>query len=219
MAKRNIRFVVMNADGTGEVTLPEDPSVLLPREPRWSPGGNTIVYVAVKKTTNTTGIYTMNAGGGDIKLIADGPLIQGPINFQGRSNPDFSPDGNRIVCTAFGRSGSGGMDSIVVMGADGSNESIIAEARVARYPRWSPDGSKIVCQTDNGTGPLLVMNADGSGQRSLNEASSSGRPAWSPDSAQIVFSMAEARTPVLYTVRPDGSNLTRLVSDGSAPSW
>lgn len=215
LAKRNIRFVVMNADGTGEVTLPAVPGVILPNEPRWSPDGNTIVYSAYRTSTATTDIYTMNANGTGIKLISNGPLIQGLVNFQGRNNPDFSPDGNRIVCTVFG----GVQHKILVMSADGSNETVIAEANQARFPRWSPDGSKIVCQTRDGKGTLLVMNADGTGRRTLIEATSASTPSWSPDGAHVAFSVLDGSTFVLHTIRQDGSNLMRLASDIATATW
>jgi Tol biopolymer transport system component len=224
-----VRFVVMNSDGTGETTLPDDPSVIVRYEPRWSRDGQSIVYSAVKRTTGTTGVYTMTASGTGIKLLSDGPLIQGTLNLKGRNNPDFSPDGSKIVFTAFGAEDH----AFLVMNADGTNETVLAKARFGRFPRWSPDGTKIVCQTSEGqsgsaSGPLLMMNADGSDQRFLREAGSAEAPSWSPDGSKIVFTSGNKITSNgvvisgridIFTANADGSGLKLLSEDCYESAW
>jgi Tol biopolymer transport system component len=63
------------------------------------------------------------------------------------------------------------------------------------------------------------MSADGSGLRRLSAPDLQAyRPRWSPDGAHIAFFSPLGD---VYTVRPDGSELLRLTTDGSSmwPFW
>ncbi|MDH4335109.1 MAG: hypothetical protein OEW24_07620 [Chloroflexota bacterium] len=119
-----------------------------------------------------------------------------------------------------------------------------------RDPGWSADGTEIVFTQDvpfdiNDTsmygelpplpGPaLFVVDADG---RNLHQISPTGWPGdWSPDGARIVFQYSAYHDIVpnpggtgwgytpssdLYTIRPDGTDLRQLTSDGNSygPGW
>jgi Tol biopolymer transport system component len=119
-----------------------------------------------------------------------------------------------------------------------------------RDPGWSADGTQIVFTQDvpfdiNDTsmygelppppGPaLFVVDADG---RNLHQISPTGWPGdWSPDGARIVFQFSAYHDIVpnpggtgwgytpssdLYTIRPDGTDLRQLTSDGNSygPGW
>ena len=103
-----------------------------------------------------------------------------------------------------------------VMNADGSGQR-----NLTRSPAhdgggsWSPDGQKIVFDTDrDGNGELYVMNADGSGQRNLKPSASSNEwsPSWSPDGRTIAFVTDRDGNAEIYVMNADGTdprNLTR----------
>jgi hypothetical protein len=109
------------------------------------------------------------------------------------------------------------------------------------YPAWSPDRTQIVYTQEAtplpgtpppGDSPVFVADADG---RNVHLVSPFGQfPGWSPDGALIAFQgirytwtgtwvpgKAVDSTGDLYTVRPDGTDLRRLTTDGSSyiPRW
>ena len=61
------------------------------------------------------------------------------------------------------------------------------------YPRWSPNGTKILFQSDRdhpdtGYMDIYVMNADGSGvTRLTSDANDDCSANWSPDGSKITF--------------------------------
>lgn len=79
-------FVVMNADGTGQVSLGQFAGY----SPAWGPN-NKIVYVGASDTC----LYTMNADGTGSAKLAGAPC-------SGANYPDWSPDGSKIVYSLNG---------------------------------------------------------------------------------------------------------------------
>lgn len=84
-------------------------------------------------------------------------------------------------------------------------------------PDWSPDGSRIVFEGSDlaGTGErdIYIMTADGLNAVNLTpdtDASNETEPAWSRDGGRIVFGSDRSDAPGLYTISPDGRDLTRL---------
>lgn len=93
------------------------------------------------------------------------------------------------------------------------------------YPSASPDGSRIVFQSNRtGRWELFVMRADGTDLRQLTDMPGDNvTPKWSPDGRRIVF--AAERTPgdsEIYVMNADGRNVRALSpapGDDSHPSW
>ncbi len=94
------------------------------------------------------------------------------------------------------------------------------------YPSWSPDGSRLVFQSNrSGHWVLYTMNADGSDVAALTEDQfRSAGPGWSPDGTLILYvSNNEDEWEDLWVVRPDGTgkrNVTNTPSvNESHPHW
>ena len=79
------------------------------------------------------------------------------------------------------------------MNADGSQQTqLTTAAKFSENPNWSPDGRRIVFDSDRaeqGNLDIYSMNADGSDvQRLTDSPALDAVPAYSPNGTQIVFS-------------------------------
>ncbi|HEX7172993.1 MAG TPA: hypothetical protein VF365_10345 [Candidatus Limnocylindria bacterium] len=124
------------------------------------------------------------------------------------TSPIWSPDGRRIAFTVD-PDGTGHGGRIEVITADGTGRSVLAED--AHSPAWARDGGHFafVRTFDDLSGrsdELWVMGSDGTGQRKLADKGS--RPRWSPDGA-LIYWLGDG---VAWSIRPDGSELTMLLS-------
>jgi len=129
-----------------------------------------------------------NGGTGPLQLVrvrVDGTgLSQITTGAKSAIEPDFSPDGKRIV---FARLGSG----IFRMNVDGSGLRRLTSGARDIYPVWSRDGKKIAFLRPFKSGwRLFVMSPTGSDERRLPQAPPAGRPSWTGNSRSILIPSA-----------------------------
>jgi Tol biopolymer transport system component len=213
----NWEIYVMDADGSHVTRLTNYQNEDF--FPTWSPDGTRIAFISYRGQYGPT-INIMNADGSQV------------IDTNVNASPpfDWSPDGSKIVF-------SYGTD-IFVMDADGTHvRKLISTPTDDIEPNWSPDGQRIVFVSgeasilNNGSQDIYIANADGTNLINLTHTSVNDRtPVWSSDGSQIVFmSISPPRGPAqtnyyeIYTIRADGSGLTRLsdtpLSDNESPDW
>src|SRR4051812_34210950 len=197
----------------------------------WSYDGSKIVYMRSAPDPSSKSqpyIWTMNADGSDKTQLTSG-LLSG-------SAGTFSPDGKSILFTSS--AGNAASDSALeglelwTMNSDGTGAHPITHTPVSGLNgtddpiRWSmlgsysPDGTKIAySSTLSGSAQIWVMNSDGSDKRQItfveDDNSPQNAPAWSPDGDAIAYAGSEKEdlgvpTINIYTIKPDGSDLTRL---------
>lgn len=123
-----------------------------------------------------------------------------------------------------------GRAQIYLMNTDGTNQTRLTNnAGNDDAPRWSPNNSKIVFQSDRDVPfcaifDIYTMNADGSGQTRLTtDINDDSAPVWSPDGTKIAFqSMRNATKYQIYVMNADGSgqtNISNSAANDTQPSW
>jgi Tol biopolymer transport system component len=218
----NIYTILEDGSGLHQLTSDVAPDNSL--FPAWSPDGSKIAFSSTRERTSTDpglDIWVMNADGSNQTRLTDA------AGQNGRAS--WSPDGSKIayasIVTLVVGSDTTQVGEIWVMNADGSNETALtSDGAFASSPSWSPDGSKIVFQSNrDGTDQLYVMNADGSGiTRLTNGAWGDQVPAWSPDGSKIAFQSTRAASDPsnanssdfeIYVMNADGSSPVRLTTN------
>jgi Tol biopolymer transport system component len=195
-----VDLYVINPDGSGEAQFAADG-----RSPAWSPDGTKIAFV---KVGSGGGIFVMNADGTGVTQLT--------AITQDRS-PTWSPGGK----IAFARN-----NRIWVMNSDGSGlTQLTFGPRLDVSPTWSPDGTKIALEANDGSGwDIWVMNADGSAPTKLTNTTGAFTPDWSPDGTKIAFSanvgVGAEGTVEIFVMNAGGSGQTRLTfSAGGTVNW
>jgi len=191
------------------------------RAPRWSPDGSKIAYYRYANIGGDTqaDVYVMNSDGSNIiRLTVDAA-------FDG--HPSWSPDGTRIVFMSR-RTGS---DELFIMNADGTGQARLTYcaslAAECRFPRWSPaPGDQRILYTYFGATPSLrLINANGGGGATVLPGMAVYDASWSPDATKLAIAYVAPGlvTRNIYTVKLDGTQLTRLTFDTqnseSDPVW
>lgn len=170
---------VMNADGTNLQRLtftPNNPggntwSLL----PSWSPDGTRLVYAST--ITGSTQLWVINADGTNPVQLTSG----NGANFPDSNAPHWSRDGTRITFWSGFESQFG---EVWVMNADGTGAQQLTttvDPRNSDNPAWSPDGTKILFDTNRNAAPgveLWMMDADGANAHLLTTGS--GQSTWQP---------------------------------------
>jgi len=164
-------------------------------------------------TTSSQRIATIQSDGSGLAVL---PGDEGVFDMA----PAWSPDGARI---AYVRYSEGSDTDLWVMDADGSHRRIATTSpRTDHEPAWAPDGSALVFWRigPRGGHHLRIKVLDGSRSVLVPTGVSSFAPDWSPDGSTIAFMR---RGGDLYTVRPDGSDLTQLTATPNRfemdPQW
>jgi|WetSurSiteA1Bulk_404760.scaffolds.fasta_scaffold08081_3 Tol biopolymer transport system component len=181
---------------------------------------NRIVYS--QDNNMSASIYLMNIDGSNKQLI-----------ITDASNPIWSPGGKRIAYISTGDLKS---PQIFIACADGSNSRQLTKTYHANWdsgfptfgnynPQWSPDGKKIVYQSDvnDGLPEIYIMNSDGSNQvRLTNTDRRNENPVISSDGEHIIFTSNRDSSYNfdIFEMSIDGKNqtsLTKYAGDDSFP--
>ncbi len=229
---------VMNPDGSQPTNLTDHAGH--DTEGIWSPDGTKIAFVSTRDGDSE--IYVMGADGSNATNLTNHP---GSDTF-----PVWSPNGRKIAFMTDRESvalmGLGSDPKIFiptnveifVMNADGTGQmNLTNHDSWDGFPSWSPDGRRIVFQTDRDRVGLIVvgiepdgfgleiyaMDADGANVSQLSSNPEDDvYPVWSPDGTKIAFQSYRDGNAEIYVMNPDGSGQMRLTSNPAVdvmPTW
>jgi Tol biopolymer transport system component len=184
--------------------------------PHWSPDGSSVAVtsglggVCPPTCTSNTVIIDPVTGNYRILTPAGYPAVLSSCSI-------WSPDGTRFVCDGENDSDPTVNGLYLIRASDGGGLTRVTTATGQGDDLpidFSPDGTQLVFghtgpfHTCDRTSALFVINVDGSGLRRITPwGFCDDDGGWSPDGSRIGFVLDSGS---VYTVRPDGTGLTRL---------
>lgn len=139
--------------------------------------------------------------------VTGGEIVQVPVEVTGAdiSLVDVSPDGSSFLVNSGGRTATGTIWNVRVLGGAARR----LEDAAAFDATYSPDGKTVAYSTKEGD--IWLVKSDGSGARKLPSVGGNAYLlAWSPDGGAIRFT----RDDRIWEVSPNGTNLHQVL-----PGW
>ena len=195
------QIALVRSDGTYKTTVTHFSSPGFMEAPMFSADGHWIVFDGDNGGGNTD-LFVMKADSSHLRRITHDATYEW--------SPSWSPSGKWIVFA-----NDGGNSPIMVIHPDGTHQHRIGTG-IGEYPRFSPDGSKIVYGSGV-DGQIHVMRANGSHDHALTSAGGD-YPDWSPSGRLIGFSSGSSGTSEVWIMRADGSHKHRVTTTGASYS-
>jgi Tol biopolymer transport system component len=200
---------VANADGTSPQKIVGDTLV---GYLDWSHDGRLIAFSAQPGGQGNIVINVVPPDGSALKDPGARRLIS-----VGRS-PSWSPDDTQFAIDSCDTSNHCGIFKVSSAGG-GSIIPIVTDGGGA--PVWSPDGKKIVYQTEvDGQKQLFIINPDGTGKKQLTQGPALHvDAAWSPDGNFIFYRSPESGTWGIWRLNVDGTSPIKLLDNAAPVDW
>ena len=179
--------------------------------PRYVPTGH-IVYGVMDGSVRAVpfDVNSLEVTGSPVSLLDDVM-----VKTTGAANFSVSDQGTLVYTSGAVRSIQ---RTLALVGHDGVVEPLDVPPAAYRAPRVSPDGGKLVVQTDEDEGGVIWVY-DLSGGTQIQQLTFEGNnqdPVWSPDSQRITFASDRNGTRSLYEVPADGSGVPERLTTAEA---
>ena len=179
-------------------------------------------------------VYITSQWNNDLEVAVLTPGVRGvralTQNLVQDQQPDWSPDGRRIIYSQSRRHAHGFDGAALrLVHADGSNNRLLTNGGLVSdlYPSWSPDGRRIAfLRFEEGADARIALLELHTGRLTLLPTPAAGtrvsRISWSPDARDLLFEVRTNSSNRLWVLRLDDGS-TRAFQTGCeeshTPEW
>lgn len=226
----NVDIYSILPDGTEPVRITSEP--FAENCPRWSRDRRRIAYVSNRDSLFAGGqwrramaVYVADADGSNPVRLTQ------PNATYATGCADWSPDGTRLVYDRY--SAEVQRFAVYLLQADGSGETRLTNTDGADDfgARWSPDGSRILFTTTEGSGwwRMRTISPDGTARREIPSPCFANvyDATWSPDGTRVAYTCDSSWGTQVRTSKVDGTEPVLISAqvgperygDDFAPLW
>jgi Tol biopolymer transport system component len=209
----NLEIYIMNADGTGQTRLTNNPANDL--RPSLSENGAKIAFES-DRDQQLGEIYVMNADGSSVTRLTNNTVFE--------FDPSITGDGSKIVFTS---SDDDGNSNIWIINSDGTGLTQLTDSGQDNNPSISADGTKIAfVSTRNDTSGVYIMNSDGTGEVLLKEFAAD--PAMNANGTKVAFMKSvvenvgeedETSHLQIFVINANGTGETQVTHNSRENVW
>lgn len=226
----NGKLKVMDADGSDKRLLVgnKGDNAL----PLWSPEGSSLLFMSRDPCYTDAcenfqwDLHVVDPDGTDERNLTE--------SDEREYHHAWSPDGSRVAYVRESTRRDGMDAEIWVIKTDGTGARQLTDSPQSTWaPAWSPDGETIafteIVDSEGYEWRIGVVDVDSGETRTLTDSeSNAGEPTWSPSGEFLAFTMfdhvpnTQTSSYDIYSIRPDGTELTRLTRTRaweSQPRW
>ncbi len=217
---------VIAADGTGRLPVGSAVPGGEQNNPDWSPDGMQLTFSVTGGERDD--LWTVNVDGTDPRKVFD---CEAPCDYI--DDAAWAPDGASIVVCEMDVAGDDHVGSLVSVDVTTGEATTLAQMELLDFcagPRWSPDGDRLVMEVGHRdetsldssivgvTLSIVDVSVTPATFMALTEPTLFAATAdWNDVGDLIVYSALptpDARHAELFSIKPDGSEITRLTSLG-----
>lgn len=176
--------------------------------PSFSPDGRRIAFESSRSGVGQEIWLADPDGANALQITRSTPDAHGRLTLIGNGNPNWSPDGRRIVFTSHG--GNSEPDLFTVDPDGGARRQITNDPYTDALPTWSHDGRWIYYRQDRPQGRNIVrIPSDGGSPQPLTKGGAL-YPIESWDGTRLLFTKTEETSP-LYTMPAAGGDEQSMI--------